>query len=56
MLPNSCQCPNGVIDPATTELEHWNPTFCLLHNKIDQGINATNTIPDETNENTKTGT
>lgn len=51
MLPNGCQCPNGIIDPATTTLSHWNSEFCLLHNQMDQGMNVTDTV-DETNENT----
>lgn len=32
MLPNRCQCPNGVID--LKQYPDFDPTKCLLHNQL----------------------
>lgn len=54
MLPNNCQCPNGVLTAKTapSTLQSWNPERCLLHNQLDTAQNAAQYIVDETNENT----
>lgn len=48
MLPNSCQCPNPVVD-SNFAPDEMDTTKCLLHNQLDTPAND-NQVVDETTQ------